>query len=68
MSTPDIAACLASAARILAVASAAREDLADAEGPGAVAQKAHYPGHRLGSPEGIAARYEQMAASAERAA
>lgn len=63
-------AAIASAATAFAAACRDRDGLAAAEGPGAVAEAAWYPGHPLGSPGAIEARYEQMqeAARQEQAA
>jgi hypothetical protein len=57
---------IAATARILASASAERDQLAAAEGPAAVAQAAWFPGHPLTAPE-IEAQYSAMQTSARRA-
>jgi hypothetical protein len=56
-------------ARILRDASAERDALASSEGPRAVADAAHYPGHPAGSAEAIERQYRaRQNAAAQRAA
>jgi hypothetical protein len=60
---------ITAAARVLRDASAERDALASSEGPRAVADAAHYPGHPAGSAEAIEQQFRAMQnAATQRAA
>lgn len=64
---PAYDACVRNAGRSLAEGTRAMHELAAEQGSLAVGKAAWYPGHPLGSPEAIAAAYEERIARARAA-